>query len=149
MAFVNEPEISKSDNEKYGIDELNKIYQRTFLPMSNGWGWTIDRERDSYLRFVKLGRWCEEWDEERISYFSFYWNGVVRVIRFQSESGGGGRQAPIWKTKYYLKKITPPIDDLNASQKEQFFAVLKEGLVTFRDAGAFSEAPEFEASFDF
>lgn len=67
MAFVNEPEISKSDNEKYGIDELNKIYQRTFLPMSNGWGWTIDRERDSYLRFVKLGRWCEEWDEERIS----------------------------------------------------------------------------------
>ena len=55
MAFVNEPEISKSDNEKYGIDELNKFYHQMFLPMSNGWGWTIDRERDCYLRFVRQG----------------------------------------------------------------------------------------------
>ncbi len=114
--------------------------------MSSGWGWTIDRERDCYLRFVRLGRISEE-GEERISYFSFYWNGVVRVIRFQSE-GGGSRKTAVWK-KYYIKKITPPIDDLNALQKEQFFEVLKEGLVTFRDAGAFSKAPEFEASFDF
>ena len=148
MAFVNEY-ISPEDRQKYDIDELNKFYHRMFLPMGSGNSWTIDRERNCYLRFVKLGRWCEEGGEERISYFSFYWNDVVRVIRFQSESGGSGRQALIWKKKYYLKKITPPIDDLNASQKEQFFAVLKEALIAFRDFGVLSEAPQFEASFDF
>lgn len=147
MAFVYEREISKSDNEKYGIDELNIIYERSFLPMSCGWGWTIDRERDCYLRFLKFGRWCEEWDEERISYYSFYSNDIVRVIRFQTE-GGGSRQTTVWK-KYYIKKITPPIDDLVASQKEQFFAVLKEALIAFGDAGAFSRGRPSEARFDF
>lgn len=147
MAFVNEY-ISPEDRQKYGIDELNKFYHRMFLPMGSGNSWTIDRQKNCYLRFVRQGRYCEE-GEERISYFSFYWNGLVRVIRFQSESGGGGRQALVWKQKYYLKKIDPPIDDLDASQRKQFFDVLKEALIAFRDFGVLSKAPQFEASFDF
>lgn len=146
MTFVNEY-ITPEDNEKYGIDELNKLYQGIFLPMASGDSWTIDRERDCYLRFVKLGRICEEGGEERISYFSFYWNGVVRVIRLLSE-GGGSRKIAVW-AKYYLKKIDPPLDDLNAQEKEIFFEMLREGLTAFRDFGVLSKAPQFEASFDF
>lgn len=146
MAFVNEY-ISPEDRQKYDIDELNKFYHRMFLPMGSGNSWTIDRERNCYLRFVKLGRWCEEGGEERISYFSFYWNDVVRVIRLQSE-GSGNRKIAVW-AKYHLKKINPPLDDLNAQEKEIFLEMLREGLTAYRDFGVLSKAPQFEASFDF
>ncbi|WP_200958258.1 hypothetical protein [Massilia sp. Root335] len=58
MAFINEF-IPEADIKKYGIEEINKKY---IVGGTKSGQWTIDRDRDIYLRCVARGR--EEYRSE-------------------------------------------------------------------------------------
>jgi hypothetical protein len=68
MAFVNET-VSEADIEKYGLRDINQRYHPSLRDMTCQW--TIDRERDVYVRKMGTGR------EETSSHttFTFYWKG--------------------------------------------------------------------------
>jgi hypothetical protein len=68
MAFINET-ASEADIEKYGLRDIN--YQYHFALRDMNCQWTIDRERDIYVRKMGTGR------EETSSHttFTFYWKG--------------------------------------------------------------------------
>ncbi len=68
MAFVNET-VSEADIEKYGLRDINQRYHPSLRDMTCQW--TIDRERDIYVRKMGTGR------EETSSHttFTFYWKG--------------------------------------------------------------------------
>lgn len=142
MAFVNEY-ITPEDREKYGLDELDKIYQRIFLPMSTGSDFTIDRKRDSYLRLVKLGRESE--GEGNINYFSFLFKGNIFLVRLGITSGGKHREKA---TRYY--ELRPS----HYSKEQELISaggleVFKEALLAFKTSGILSKCTSFEASFGF
>lgn len=140
MPFINE-HITPEDREIYGLDELDKLYQRLFLPMSHGSIWTIDRQRNSYLRVVKLGR--EPEGEGNINYFSFYYAQEVYVIKFSIEAKG------VYKghldKSYKLLKILMPAHGLC----DEGLNVLKEALNEFKDLGLLSRCTSFKAEFEF
>jgi hypothetical protein len=75
MAFVNEY-IPKEDFEKYGIHEIDR---QAPARSNNRRDWTIDRERDIYLRQVSTGSFDDE--ETHISWWTFYWKGTLLWFR--------------------------------------------------------------------
>ncbi|WP_310346716.1 hypothetical protein [Rhodoferax saidenbachensis] len=86
MGFVTE-KISPQDVEKYNLLEVNKSLHTSDL--SN---WTIDRERDIYLRYISY-----DWQNPSCSEYSFYWKGnLLRIdlntLSYKGEQGGPMRQ---------------------------------------------------------
>lgn len=81
MPFINE-KVSESDIEKYGLRDINKKY--SFASRNRECKWTIDRERDIYLREMGSGR------EERCSNttFSFYWKGHCFFVQLDLLASG-------------------------------------------------------------
>ena len=76
MTFVNEY-IPASDIEKYDITHINwKLHCINDC-------WTIDRERDIYLRLIRNGRE----DEAPRMEFSLYWKGALLEFDVWSEGG--------------------------------------------------------------
>lgn len=140
MAFVNEY-ITPEDREKYDLDALDKIYQRMFLPMSKSDCITIDRERNSYLRLVKLGRECE--DEGNIWYFSFYINNYTYTFKFLIEEAGNLRTHA--SRKYTILKIFPD----KTGDISHLYPILKEALIEYKVLGKLSKCTSFEANFVF
>ena len=76
MAFVNEY-IPASDIAKYNITYINRKLH------FSGDCWTIDRERDIYLRRIRNGRE----DEAKRMEFSFYWKGTLLEFEVWREGG--------------------------------------------------------------
>ena len=54
MTYINEF-ISDEDRQKYKIDDLEKYYKGLLGSVSTRGGWTIDREKNSYLIHIKSG----------------------------------------------------------------------------------------------
>lgn len=63
LAFVNE-RISAEDAEKYGLDAINEHF---FMGAGGVRLWTIDREKNVYLRRMKSNQ--EEPTEHEMSFF--------------------------------------------------------------------------------
>ncbi len=85
MPFVNE-HIPEADIEKYEIKKWDKKFQIGHYKPS----WTVDRERDIYLRFIESGR--EELSGQWI--FCLYWKSHHLGIRLRI-SGGGAARYPV------------------------------------------------------
>jgi hypothetical protein len=145
MAFVNE-RYSPEDAKKFHLDEIDANYG---IGLSTGNGWTVDRERGYYLRFMERGR--EEWLGEYV--FDLFWEGHLFRFRFRVK-GGGVRGGAGWR-RYSLLRMDMPLSpwgemppDLKPRQEETLSA-LKEALTAFKDFGVHSATTSFEASFDF
>lgn len=83
MAFVNEY-IPVDDVKKYGIEEID----RRFLKTTYQPDWTVDRERNIYLRQVASRR--EEFASQKD--YTFYWGGRWSLfvwIKLVVECGAG------------------------------------------------------------
>ena len=74
MAFVNE-NIPASDIGKYNITYFNRKLHCSDV------SWTIDRERNIYLRRIRSGRE----DEAKRTEFSVYWKGTLLEFDVWSE----------------------------------------------------------------
>jgi hypothetical protein len=86
MVFITE-KVSEEDIEKYALRDINKKLNST-----QEFKWTVGRERDIYLRFIR-----SNWQEPHEQEFSFYWRGtllriILRSLAFEGEHEGVLRQ---------------------------------------------------------
>lgn len=81
MAFVSEREVSEDDIVKFKLREISKEPDAKFFM------WTIDRERDVYIRPTGY-----DWQEPTRQYYSCYWKGRVidLDVLFVSDEGNPG-----------------------------------------------------------
>ena len=142
MAFVNEyiPEV---DIEKYEIKKWDKKFQIGHYKPD----WTMDRERDIYVRYTSTGR------EELSSHwaFCFYWKGDV--FRAELAISGGGEPRGVQKRHYELVRLNIPLFDplpeFLETQRPEIFADLKDALIAFKDFGVLSRSTSHTATFNF
>lgn len=136
MAFVNEF-VPEEDAKKYGLEEIDRHYRHSsFRPE-----WTVDRDRDIYLREVESGR------EETAHHhgFTLYWKGALMFVRL-ARRGGGVRGGDGW-TEWTLLGIAIP-DELQANRAE-IIADLKAALTAYKDFGFRSATTTHTATFIF
>lgn len=137
MAFVNEY-VPEEDIKKYGLDEINQCYGKSSDVRPD---WTVDRERDIYLRWIVTGE-----DEFRNQHdFTFYWKGTLIFVRLRVLNGRllGTRGWVTWR----LVMINLP-EELEEKRTE-ILADLKEALVVYKDHGIYSRMVEFTPAFEF
>lgn len=75
MPFVNEL-ISDKDFVEYKIAEIDEFY---LVGGTRRRDWTIDKERNIYLRQVATGRW----EESEESTWTFFWGGQLLEVKIQ------------------------------------------------------------------
>ncbi len=136
MAFVNEY-ISEADVEKYGIKEINLKLRK---PNPNP-DWTVDHERDMYLRYLHNER---EEHSNRHTYY-FYWKGTALMVTVDID-GGGVMEGEQWRhyTLWHLG-IPQTLKPLEA----EIIADLKDAFVAYREFGVRSDSTKHTATFSF
>jgi hypothetical protein len=135
MAFVNEY-VDPIDVQKYALEEINQKYWKT----DTRYDWTVDRERDIYLRWMKSGR--GEFSHQHD--FTFYWQGSllgVRLSRIDRVAEGG--PALVWRL-YHLA-LTGGLKSWRAEILED----LKEALRVYQTAGIRTPAAGHVVMFEF
>lgn len=133
MAFVNE-KISHDDRQMYGLDKLDerKMYGKTISRQ-----WTIDRDKDVFLRHTASGR--EE--HSNSTWWEFYWRGSHLLVELELVDGTGERGGHI-ETTHRLRKL-----DLSPSLKqfqEQIVLDLQDALQAYKDGGVLATAASFK-----
>lgn len=137
MAFLNE-KISDQDRSKYGLDEVDKKF---VVGGTKSRYWTIDRDKDMYLRQVAIGR-------EEICYqqtWTFYWHGELLVIYLDLIDAKGSRGGPGW-AHWKIRDMKLP--DSLQSQRDEIIADLKMALTAYKDAGYFSVKTTYSVTLD-
>ena len=143
MPFVNEY-ISDTDSERFGIKAINKKF---VVDATNARDWTIDRERDIYLRNVVSGR--EEFRHE--STWTFYWHGELLWVRLDVVDAGGKRGGPGW-CHWKLRHLGSWDSDVLAphleAKRAEILADLKDALLAYKDGGVFAANTTFSVALD-
>lgn len=137
MTFVNE-HISEEDVAKYGLEAIDKNF---FVGATNARDWTIDRERNMYLRNVSNGR--EEYRSQ--SGWSFFWHGEWIYLELTAIEGGGKRGGPGW-SHWKLRSLELP--EHLKSQRTEILADLKEALTAYKDGGVFAMCTDYTVTLD-
>jgi hypothetical protein len=136
MAFVNEY-ISEEDWKKYDIDGANKKFP---------WGvsfrdWTIDRNRDVYLRQVGSGR--EEFYYQ--STWTLYWHGNLLRVELETISATGSRGGPC-SAHERIRSIHIPLH--LQEKRDQIMTDLYDALVAHKDGGVLATATTYTLTLD-
>ncbi len=132
--FVNEY-IPEADIEKYGIREINKSF------LCNDFHWTVDRERDMYLRKVERGR--EEFRHQ--STWTFYWHGELLRVEIDAVEAGGDRGGYCWSHKK-IRGLQIPHN--LEGRRNEILNNLKEALLAYKDGGVFATATAYTLTLD-
>lgn len=136
LAFINEF-IPADDVVKYGIEAIDEIYSKiTFDP-----DWTVDRERDIYLRQMSTGR--EESANQ--STWSFYWKGSL--LRLVLIAEGGALETGELFMHYKLGRTVIPPEIL--AEREEILIDLKEALTARNSNGVYTTRPVSKITFAF
>ena len=137
MALVNEL-IPDADVEKYAIKEINK---RFVVGATSSRHWTIDRERDIYLRCVARGRH----EARHESTWTFYWHGELMTVCLENLEAGGQRGGAGWShyklVDCYKKRFFIPEHLLD--RRDEIIADLKEALVAYKDGGIYASTTSY------
>jgi len=127
MAFVNEF-VSPEDFEKFGFKELN----RKLRMMDEETNWTVDKERDIYIRRIsQLG------PSYGYEHFHMYWHGAL----FKVFIIYGDNHLRSLKGMELPKELE--------QHKSDIIDDLKEALKVMGDGGVFSIAHNIQVTFDF
>ncbi|MDO5611033.1 MAG: hypothetical protein Q4G62_09750 [Pseudomonadota bacterium] len=141
MAFVNEF-IPAEDVEKYRLKEIDKHF---IVGGTNARDWTIDRERDIYLRNVANGR--EDWRNQ--TEWTFYWRGDELTLRLDLMGGRGGRGEPGWSHwKLVWLNGSYGLPEHLKAHKEEVLETLEEALLAYKDFGVFSSNTDYSVTLD-
>lgn len=142
MAFVNEP-IPEEDIKKYEIAKWDEKYLKGHYQPS----WTVDRERDMYLRYICTGHeeLCNRWT------FSFYWKKYVLSVQLDSSGGGEwrGTQCRHYDLVRLMISLFDPLPESLEAHRPEILADLKEALIAFKDLGVLSSSTSHTATFNF
>lgn len=141
MGFVNE-RISQEDREKYGLDEVDAWIKKTARVRNRDW--TIDHEREIYLREIDRGR--EESSHKTT--WHFYWKGELMMVCLELLATGGERGGHGW-SRYrlvdcYLEGSFIP--KKMQQMREEIVADLKAALVAYGDGGIYSTTTSHETT---
>jgi hypothetical protein len=117
MAFVNEY-IPEADVEKYGLKEIDAKH---LVGRMNRRNWTIDRERNVYLREVTTYR-CEM---ENITKWTFFWKGELLWFDKKVLEAGGNRRGPVWAHIQIRNFVIPPQLEAHC---EEIYQDLREAI---------------------
>jgi hypothetical protein len=141
MAFINEF-ISEEDDKKYGISEINKKAHVANYKCD----WTIDRERDIYLRWMRYDREMSGRND-----FTFYWKGNLLDIALKRHGDGvrGGKGWTTWAIWQFLGKNYLQLPENLESYRKEIIADLKAALVAYKDFGIRSSIFDHTANFEF
>lgn len=137
MTFVNE-KITKEDVEGYGLASVSNQFVVGRVPPTT---WTIDRERNMYLRVVSRGR--EEFYYQ--STWTFFWKGdlIVFNLDFLSSSGEVDEDQVGHKRLYNFR-----MPDKVKFVKDEMLADLRSALETYKDGGVYATAKSYELKLD-
>ena len=136
MTFINEY-ISAEDKKRYNIDNINEKYIAAGVSSQ----WTIDRDRNIYLREVSAG--IGHSGKNRI--WNFFWNGTLIEIKIEILSSGGERGALCWAHKKIHDFQLPHTLESN---REEILSDLKEALTAYKDGGVFATAATYNLTLD-
>lgn len=139
MAFVNEY-ISSQDSAAYGIKEIDKRY---VVGGTSSQQWTIDRERNIYLRQVANGP--REIDLFYQGVWTLWFDGELIEIGLDNLSSTGGLNQPC--TSHMAVRYIKLPARLEARRAE-IIEVLREALMAYKDGGVYSGATEFSLTLD-
>lgn len=136
MAFINEF-ISDSDAVAYDIAAISRHYLKSnYKPH-----WTIDRERNIYLREVASGR--DEYVGDHT--YTLYWKGNLIETELRQTSGKNNDNVA-WR-EYFLLNIALPAH-LGVSRSE-ILADLKEALAVRNGSGVYARGDQRQSIFNF
>jgi hypothetical protein len=144
MPFVNEY-IPADDIEKY---DLKTIDQKFIVGGTNARDWTIDRERNIYLRNVANGGGNEPEIRNQTTW-SFFQHGEILTLRLDLITGGGGRREPGW-SHWRLVRVNGSygLPELLKPFKEQILQDLKSALLAYKDGGVYSSCISYDVVLD-
>lgn len=137
MAFINEY-ISESDKEKYALEEIN---QRFIIGGTHARSWTVDHERNMYLRCVAMGR--EEFSHQ--STWTFYWGQQLIIVELDNICTIGDMGGPCHGHKR-VRSIEIPA--CYQARRNEILVDLKEAFVAYKDGGVFASATEYTLTLD-
>lgn len=137
MAFVNEY-IPPEDFVKYGIEAIDLQYWNTTLRSRQ---WTIDRERNIYLRAVASGK--EELSH--ISTWSLYWKSDLILFQREGVAYQGKPGGPCWSHTKVSKLALPPYLE---GHREEIHQDLHDAFLAYRDGGVYATSTEFSMQLD-
>lgn len=136
MTFINEftpPE----DVEKYGLKQIDKKFE---FGTTSTRQWTIDRERDIYLRHVARAGGSDIEVRNQLKW-TFYWKGHELSMRLDLLDGSGGDGEPGWS---HWRLVLVWFNGGNGlpeplkPHRREILADLKEALTTYQGAGVYS-----------
>lgn len=137
MPFVNE-RIMPADVEKYRLGEIDK---RFIVGGTHARDWTIDRDRDIYLREVATGR--EEFASD--STWTLLWRGELIQVELTNISLSG----PVGGVRHGHKRVTllgiPPHLRVH---RDEIIADLREALTAYKDGGVYASATSYTLTLD-
>ena len=136
MAFFNEL-IPEPDFVKYDIAAINHRYTKSDTDAD----WTIDRERDIYVRRVFSGRFEFAGDHG----YTLYWKGEMIELQLR-ETGDTLPDLSGWTHFGLLKLNLPPHLE---TQRSEILSDLKEALTARKGAGVYSPRISSNATFNF
>jgi hypothetical protein len=139
MTFVNEF-IPPEDVERFHLDEVDK---RFFIGIQAD-DWTIDRERNIYLRKIASGGGSDP-DLSNRSKWTLYWKGNLLVLGMEYLEGGGERGQPGWS---HWKLTWIELPEHLKSYQEAILDDLKEALLAYKDGGIYSKNTSYKVTLD-
>jgi hypothetical protein len=137
MSFVNEY-ISAEDIAKYGLDSIDKGF---VVGGVRSRSWTVDHERNIYLRIVARGRE----DNFQCSTWTFFWRGELIVLGLENISTSG---APGGSREGHKKLRSIVVPDKFKGLEKEIIKDLIEALVAYKDGGVHSTASSYSLVLD-
>jgi hypothetical protein len=139
MTFVNEF-IPQEDVEKFHLDEIDK----SLVTGIDADDWTIDRERNIYLRKVAAGGGSDP-DLSNRSKWTLYWKGDLLALGMEYLEGGGECGQPGWS---HWKLTWMDFPEHLKSYKQVILGDLNEAFLAYKDGGIYSKNINYEVIFD-
>jgi hypothetical protein len=157
MPFINEF-ISEADIIKYNLEEINQAGYKISnikIPVGiptyhqNARDWTVDKERDIYLRQVTTnqGRPDMGFENDGWEGWTLYYKGEL-VWFAKNLVGGHGKRCSAQHHDYEIKLLTTSLKLININEDE-IKEVIKQAFISYKDFGIYSNATEFTATFTF
>jgi hypothetical protein len=136
MGFVNEF-IPPEDVERWGLAEID---ERFVVGGTRSRQWTIDREREIYLRNVARGGGGDP-DIRNQTIWTFYWQGTPLTVRLDLLDGRGGPGEPGWSHwKLVWVNGSHGLPEWLEQKTSEFLCDLKSALTAYKSAGVYSAA---------
>ena len=142
MPYENEY-VPDDEVQKYGLHDIWNRYH-PFNPVPHAGfqhTWTVDRDCDSFLIRVKIGR--EE--EARMNTFIFRFGGVLYEVKLQYHSSGETDESPYFINWRLLELNPKPGDE---QMRSDVFTSLAQALKTFGYWGIVRQIPNTVVELD-